>query len=258
VTAGSPGAVRLRIDFAYDGSGFHGFARQRGARTVQGDLEEALQRLAGVAVATTGAGRTDAGVHAVVQVVTCDVPMDSRLRVDDLEHVRHALDRLCGPEIAIWSVNMVPQDFDARFSARRRHYRYRLCDARAMNPLWRYDTWHVGPPLLDVQAMNAGGRHLVGEHDFSSFCRRAGDEHLVRHVERLDTCRRDGGLVLLEVAGTAFCHQMVRSIVGCLVAVGQGRHGPDAVRDIRDARDRQAVGTVAPAQGLTLTGVDYA
>ncbi|MPZ87912.1 MAG: tRNA pseudouridine(38-40) synthase TruA [Nitriliruptorales bacterium] len=257
MTADPGEAVRLRVDLAYDGSGFHGFARQRGVRTVQGVLEEALERLAGVAVTTTGAGRTDAGVHALAQVVTCDVPAGSRLRLGDPERLRRALDHLCGPEIAVWSVRAVTSGFDARFSAQRRHYRYRLYDAEAMNPLWRHDTWHLGPPSLDTAAMGAGGRHLVGEHDFSSFCRRAGDKPLVRRVERLEVRRDHAGLVIAEVVGAAFCHQMVRSIVGCLVPVGQGRRRADQVRDIRDARDRQMVGAIAPPHGLTLIAVDY-
>ncbi len=247
--------VRLRIDLAYDGSGFHGFARQRDVRTVQGVLEAALGRLTGAPVLTTGAGRTDAGVHALGQVVTCDVPAEARL-VADLERMREALGKLCGPEIAVWSVQRAPETFDARFSAVARYYRYRVSDAPVLPPLARHDTWHVGPPALDVQRMAEGGRHLVGEHDFSSFCRRTGDEHLTRRVDRLEAFRRDE-VVEVEVDGKAFCHQMVRSIVGCLVRVGRGQRGPDDVLAILEARDRQAVGAIAPPHGLTLVGVDY-
>jgi tRNA pseudouridine38-40 synthase len=250
------GTVRLRIDLAYDGAGFHGFARQRDVRTVQGVLEGALGRLAGREVVTTGAGRTDAGVHALGQVVTCDVPADGRL-LHDLERARASLDAMGGPELAVWSVRVVDPGFDARFSAVRRRYRYRLSDAVALAPLARHDTWHVGAPDLDVGAMAEGGRHLVGEHDFSSFCRRAGEEHLIRRVERLEVVRRAAGLVEVEVDGPAFCHQMVRSIVGCLVAVGRGRRSPGAVLEVLAARDRQTVGQIAPPHGLTLLGVDY-
>ena len=152
----------------------------------------------------------------------------------------------------------VPASFDARFSATQRRYRYRICDADAMAPLWRHDTWHLGPPRLDVEAMDAGGRHLLGEHDFSSFCRRSGDQHLVRRIDQLAVRRERAGLVVVSVAGKAFCHQMVRSVVGCLVAVGRGRRRPDWVAEVLAARDRQAVGQVAPPHGLTLVGVSFA
>lgn len=247
--------MRVRVDLAYDGGGFHGFARQPGVRTVQGVLEEALGRLLRAEVRTTGAGRTDAGVHALGQVVTFDAPADSPL-VTDPGRARRALDTLCGPEIAVWSVRAAPAEFDARFSAVLRRYRYRLADGAALAPLVRHDTWHVGPPALDEGAMAEGGRCLLGEHDFAAFCRRAGDEHLVRRVDRLDVARQ-GDLVTVEVDGPAFCHQMVRSIVGCLVPVGRGRRAPADVAAILAGRDRQAVGQIAPPHGLTLLGVDY-
>jgi tRNA pseudouridine38-40 synthase len=251
-----PGLVRIRIDLAYDGGGFRGFARQAGQRTVQGVLEDALSRLAGTEVRTTVSGRTDAGVHAALNVAHCDVPATSRLAAD-LERARAALDKLCGPEVTVWRVRRVPETFDARFSATRRRYRYRLCDAEAMDPLWRLDTWHVGGPRLDVPAMAAGGEHLLGEHDFSSFCRRAGDQHLVRRIDVLKVRREPAGLVVLRVEGKAFCHQMVRSVTGCLVAVGRGKRPPEWVGEALAARDRQAVGSIAPPHGLTLTGVSF-
>lgn len=253
-SAGSS-AVRLRIDLAYDGSGFHGFARQRDVRTIQSVLEAALERLVGP-VETAVAGRTDAGVHALGQVVSVDVPAGTRI-LGDLDRARTALDRLCGPEITIWSLRQVDPDFHARFSATRRRYRYRLADADALAPLARHDTWHVGPPRLDVSAMAEGGAHLLGEHDFASFCRRAGDGRLVRRIDRLEV-RRALDLVVVEVNGPAFCHQMVRSIVGCLVAVGRGRRSPAQVAEALAARDRAAVGAIAPPHGLTLLGVDFA
>ena len=249
--------VRIRVDLAYDGSGFAGFARQPAQRTVQGVLEDALERLCGEPVETIGAGRTDRGVHATAQTVHADVPADARL-LHDFDRARGALDAICGPEIAVWRVRRVPAMFDARFSATQRRYRYRICDAAAMSPLWRHDTWHAGPPALDVDAMEAGGRHLLGEHDFSSFCRRGHPERtLVRRVDRLAVRRERYGLVVVAVGGKAFCHQMVRSLTGCLVAVGRGARAPGWVADVLAAHDRQAVGQIAPPHGLTLVGVSY-
>ena len=253
---GSAGSVRLRLDLAYDGAGFAGFARQPDQPTVQGVVEDALQRVAGVPVATVGAGRTDAGVHASAQVAHADVPAGARL-LENLDRTRAALDRLCGPAVTVWRVRRVPGTFDARFSATVRRYRYRLCDAPAMAPLWRHDTWHVGPPRLDVPAMEVGGAQLVGEHDFSSFCRRSGDRHLVRRIDRVAVRRRPAGLVLVAVAGPAFCHQLVRSVVGCLVAVGRGARPPGWLAEVLAARSRQAAAGVAPPHGLTLVGVSY-
>jgi tRNA pseudouridine38-40 synthase len=249
-------SVRLRVDLAYDGTGFHGLARQHGLRTVQGVIEDALSRLCGQAVMTVVAGRTDAGVHATVQVLHADVPEGSRM-LRDLDRARNALDGMCGREITIWRVTTAPAGFDARFSATQRSYRYRLCDADAMAPLWRHDTWHVKGPALDTTAMHAGAQHLVGEHDFSSFCRRRGDQHLVRRIDTLCVQRRAAGLVTIDVAGRAFCHQMVRSVTGCLYAVGRGRRPAGWVAEALAARDRQAVGEVAPPHGLTLVDVTY-
>lgn len=224
---------------------------------MQGVLEAALHRMLGADISTTCAGRTDAGVHATAQTVHCDLPSDARM-LADLGTARRALDALCGPDIAVWRVRRVPAGFHARFSATQRRYRYRICDAPAMNPLWRHDTWYLGAPALDVSAMQAGGRHLLGEHDFSSFCRRAGDQHLVRRIDRLQVRRPLAGLVLLAVEGPAFCHQMVRSVTGCLVPVGRGLRPPGWVADVLASRDRAAVGQVAPPHGLTLVGVSYA
>lgn len=256
--AGSaPGHVRVRIDLAYDGAQFHGFARQRDQHTVQGVLEAALERLTGVdGTRTVCAGRTDAGVHADRQTVHLDAPQGCRL-LDDLDRARAALDAMCGRSITIWRVRRVASTFDARFSATRRSYRYRLCDHDAMAPLWRHDTWHVGGPALDVDAMHTGGRALIGEHDFSSFCRRRDGQHLIRRIDVLDVRRRRAGLVVVDIAGPAFCHQMVRSVTGCLLAVGRGKRPPAWVADVLAARDRQDVGQVAPPHGLTLTGVRY-
>jgi tRNA pseudouridine38-40 synthase len=253
--------ARLRIDLAYDGGSFRGFAAQRDQRTVQGVIEEALDRLTDrQAVGLTVAGRTDAGVHASTQVLHVDVADDARI-LGDLARARRSLDGMCGPEITVWKVRQVPASFDARFSATERRYVYRLCDTEAMDPKWRHDTWHVwkaAHPRLDASAMHEGGRHLVGEHDFSSFCRRADpSQHLMRRIDRLDVRRRPRGLVEVALAGPAFCHQMVRSVVGALLRVGRGQRSTTWVAEALAARDRHAVGHIAPPHGLTLVGVSY-
>lgn len=248
--------IRLRIDLAYDGAGFKGFARQPDQRTVQGVVEDALATLFGARVVTTGAGRTDAGVHASGQVMHCDVERDARA-LEDLPRLRAALDHLCGVDVTIWRVRRVPTSFDARFAAVQRRYRYRLCDAEAMDPAWRHRTWHVGPPALDREAMEAGGAHLVGEHVFASFCRKREGDALVRRIDRIAVRRGTGGLVVVGVDGAAFCHQMVRSIVGSLVEVGVGKQQPSWIAEVLGAQDRSAAGAVAPPHGLTLTAVRY-
>ena len=216
-------------------------------------MEQALGRLARQPVATTLAGRTDRGVHAEHQVLHADVPQGV---TGDLPRLRRALRHLCGTEIGVWDVVVAPDGFDARFSARARRYRYQLCDAEVLPPLRRAQSWHVGAPSLDVEAMRAGAAHLMGEHDFSAFCRRAGDQHLVRRIDLLDV-ERVGAEVHVHVAGPAFCHQMVRSVVAALVRVGRGQRSADWVRETLEGRDRQAVGAIAPPHGLILTAVSY-
>ena len=223
---------------------------------MQGVLEDALAVVFREPVPTTVAGRTDAGVHASSQVVSCAVPSGAPM-LDDLPRLRAALDHLCGPDVAIWRVRRVPASFDARFSATQRRYRYRLCDADAMDPTWRTTTWHAGLPRLDVDAMHAAGQHLVGERVFASFCRKRDGDALVRRLDRVAVRRMAGPLVVVAVDGAAFCHQMVRSIVGSLVDVGTGRRAPDWIAAALEAEDRAAAGPVAPPHGLSLVGVRY-
>jgi tRNA pseudouridine38-40 synthase len=268
---GAPGgvaAVRLRIDLAYDGAPFAGFARQPDQVTVQGTLEAALARVLGSHVTTTGAGRTDRGVHALAQVVHLDVPVGPAwtapeaaagravAAVTDLATLRARLDHLVGPAITIWMIRRVPERFDARFSARSRGYRYRLVDAAAADPIRRGDRWHVGEPL-DVGAMRRGVRALLGEHDFASFCRRAPGRTTIRRLTLATVSRPSAGRVDVRLEGTAFCHQQVRSIVGCLVEVGRGRRPAGWVDEVLAARDRAVAARVAPPHGLTLERVGY-
>ena len=251
--------VRLRIDLAYDGGPFAGFARQPDQDTVQGTLEQACTRLLGQPVTTTGAGRTDRGVHALAQVCHLDVDVAvarARRAVADVEALRRRLDALTGPAITVWRVRPVPEAFDARFSATERRYRYRLIDHEVAPPLARHDHWVVGVPL-SVPAMRAAARPLVGEHDFASFCRKRPGATTVRRLTAVTLHRPGPGRVDVRVAGTAFCHQQVRAIVGCLVEVGRGARPPGWVAEVLAARDRNAAGAVAPPEGLTLERVSY-
>ena len=252
-------ARRLRIDLAYDGSSFAGFARQPGQRTVQGVLEDALSRLMGQSIVTVGAGRTDRGVHAAAQVVHCDVVAGTprvRALLGDVDGLRGRLARLLAPEVAVWSVCVVTPDFDARFSATSRHYRYRLVDDDVTDPLRRHDRWVVGEALA-LGAMRRAARALLGEHDFASFCRRAPGRTTVRRIDLLTLARPTPGRIDVRLVGPAFCHQQVRAIVGCLVEVGRSRRPEEWVAQVLAARDRAAAAALAPPQGLTLERVTY-
>jgi tRNA pseudouridine38-40 synthase len=251
--------VRVRLVVAYDGGGFHGFARNDPHPTVGGFLEDALSRVLREPIAITCAGRTDRGVHARGQVVTFDVAAD---RID-LERVVRSVNGLGGGRVVVHEARVAAPDLDARFSARWRRYRYTVLNRPTPDPFLRHTTWWIPDPL-DVAAMEAGGRHLLGEHDFASFCRRPkpvpGAEvapSLVRRVLDLGWEERPEGLVVLDIRATAFCHQMVRSITGLLVDVGRGRIAPDAVAGALAARDRGRVPTIAPPHGLCLWEVGY-
>jgi tRNA pseudouridine38-40 synthase len=241
---------RLRLVVAYDGASFSGFARQRDRRTVQGELEAALGRLAKGPVTTVGAGRTDAGVHARGQVVHADVP--SRL---DPERVRRALNGGLGPAIVVREADWAPPGFDARLSARRRTYVYRVDDSGAPDPLLRgfVLAW---PRPLDLPAMREAAGPLVGEHDFAAFCRRRQGATTTRRLRSVGI-RRLRGLVEIRLVADAFCWQMVRGIVGHLLLVGDGRRDPASTAAILAAADRSRAGNIAPAHGLVLEAVRY-
>ena len=246
-------AIPVRLLVAYDGSGFRGFAANPGVRTVAGTIGEALERIFRVPVAFVGAGRTDAGVHAWGQVLSASVPAGT-----DLDELRRRLNRLCGPEIAIRSIEATGHEFNARFSATSRTYRYHLWNDPVANPLVARYSWHVERPL-QLWALRAAADPLVGEHDFSSFCRRPDpDASMVRRVLAIEwTTRTDSPLLRCEISATSFCHQMVRSVVGLMVEVGLGRRTPADVARVLRARDRGAAAPVAPAHGLILWNVGY-
>jgi tRNA pseudouridine38-40 synthase len=263
--APQPDRLRLRIDLAYDGGPFAGFARQPDQTTVQGTLEGALSRCLGQPVDLTCAGRTDRGVHALAQVVHLDVDPSVAVAtrsLADLAHgpesaeLRRRLDGLVGPAITVWAVRRVPDRFHARFSATGREYRYRLVDADVLAPLERFDRWHVATPL-QLAPMRAAARYLIGEHDFAAFCRRVPGRSSVRRLDRIATTRPAPGQVHVRLAGAAFCHNQVRAIVGCLVEVGRGRWAPERVADVLASRDRQQLARVAPPHGLTLERVTF-
>jgi tRNA pseudouridine38-40 synthase len=239
-----------RIDLAYDGSGFRGYARQEGVRTVQGELERALGVVLGAEPETAVAGRTDAGVHARGQVVSFS--WDGEV---DTDRLARSLNGLLGPEIAVRSVAPASDDFHARFSAKWRRYRYRIGIGPGGDPLTRAYTWEVGRPL-DTGAMRQAAADFVGEHDFTSFCRSVEGRSNVRRVDE-SALEVDGEVVTYWVRANAFCHQMVRSIVGHLYDVGRGFAAPDSVPAVIAARDRSKVGTVAPPHGLVLWEVGY-
>lgn len=240
----------VRIDLSYDGSGFFGFARQPGLRTVQGGLEDALERLLGWRPATTGAGRTDRGVHARHQVVSFEVD-----EVPDLDRLTRGLRGLLGPEISVSSVAAAADGFNARFSPAWRAYRYFIDPSPTPNPLRRGWVWHLGV-RLDLAAMAEVAAAFVGRHDFATFCRRREGTGTEREVLEANWMVEDA-LVVFEVKARAFCHQMVRSLVGFSVDVGRGRIPPGAVTDVIAARDRSRVGTVAPPHGLVLWQVGF-
>lgn len=239
-----------RIDLSYDGTGFRGFARQAGQRTVQGALEEGISRVLRGEVKTTGAGRTDAGVHARLQVVS----FEWEDPVDTARLVR-SLNGLLGAEVVISTIEEAPPDFNARFSAEWRRYKYRVLNAPLPDPFLRHFCWHVPGPLL-IQSMDRAAQALVGEHDFGAFCRTPALGTTVRRV--LDAgwgLERD--LAVFTITASSFCHQMVRSMVGFLVDVGRGRRSPDEVPSVVAGKDRAAVGQLAPPQGLFLWEVGY-
>ncbi|MGY1737667.1 tRNA pseudouridine(38-40) synthase TruA [Geodermatophilus sp. SYSU D00684] len=242
------------MSVAYDGTDFSGWARQPGRRTVQGELEAALATVLRAPVELTVAGRTDAGVHATGQVAHADVPRAAW--EEQRERLVRRLRGLLPPDVAVPAVAEAPPGFDARFGALARHYVYRLTDSDAgPPPLRRADT--VGwPRRLDAAAMDAAARLMTGVHDFAAFCRRREGATTVRTLLEL-AVTRDGDLVTVRASADAFCHSMVRSLVGSLVAVGEGRRAPEWPAGLLDRRERAGEVVVAPPGGLTLVRVDY-
>jgi tRNA pseudouridine38-40 synthase len=249
--------VRVRMTVAYDGSGFHGFAPNPGVATVGGTLAGALARVLRHDVELTCAGRTDTGVHAWGQVVSFDADPD---RYDPLT-LQRSLNRLCGPAIVVRDVRTVGADFDARRSAAGRTYRYTIVNRPVPDPFLAHVAWHVDEPL-DLDLLRLGCDPLIGEHDFAAFCRRArlrdgGEASLVRTVRRAEWTDLGEGVLRFEIEANAFCHQMIRSVVGTLVDVGLARKHAGELLGIIAGRDRAKASSLAPPQGLCLWSVSY-
>jgi len=242
--------VIVRILLAYDGTSFRGWARNSGQRTVEGVLQDALSRVLGDAPKLSVAGRTDAGVHARGQVASF-VARDEF----DLEKLQRSINGMLAPEIVAWEVRRAAEGFDARFSATAREYRYRIGTGAWPDPFEGRFAWHR-PGALALSPMREAARALLGEHDFASFCRRPQSGGTVRRLERLSIAR-DGDRVEITTRASAFLHQMVRALVGTLVAVGDGRLDSVEVAKILAARDRARTPQMAPAHGLTLERVVY-
>ena len=258
----SSGLRRARFTVSYDGTSFHGFAENDGVRTVMGELRDAVERVVRRSVELVGAGRTDAGVHGWGQVVSCDLPDDT-----DLDGLVRRINRMCGPQVVARSAEWTAApDFSARFSAKWRHYRYDVWNAPQPNAFLATTSWHVSAPL-SLPALRLSCDPLIGEHDFTSFCRRPKlvegqpEPSMKRNVmlarwSEVPTDYGDG-LLRFEIRANAFCHQMVRAVVGTMVDAGAGRLRAGDIRGILLAKDRQNAGQVAQPHGLCLWEVGY-
>ncbi|MEY2242838.1 tRNA pseudouridine(38-40) synthase TruA [Streptomyces sp. SAS_267] len=254
-----PGFVRVRLDLSYDGTEFSGWAKQAGGRrTVQGEIEDALRTVTRTKDTTyelTVAGRTDAGVHARGQVAHVDLPGELWA-----EHREKLLKRLAGrlsKDVRVWSLTEAPAGFNARFSAVWRRYAYRVTDEPGgVDPLLRsHVLWHDWP--LDVDAMNAAARRLLGEHDFAAYCKKREGATTIRTLQQLSLVRGEDGVITATVRADAFCHNMVRSLIGALLFVGDGHRGPEWPGKVLAAGVRDSAVHVVRPHGLTLEEVGY-
>ncbi|MET3809509.1 tRNA pseudouridine synthase A [Arthrobacter sp. UYEF3] len=267
---GGGGFLRIRLDLSYDGGPFSGWAIQPGLRTVQGVLEEALALLIRRQVRVTVAGRTDAGVHARGQVVHLDLTetewrgLNRGVELDPavalLRRLRGALSRGLGElsgAIEVHRVSVAPEGFDARFSALSRRYSYRIADGPALwDPLGRFSTlWH--PELLDTALLNEGASRLLGLQDFRSYCKPRAGATTIRELQRFEFTRGADGIIMATVQADAFCHNMVRSLIGSALYVGAGVEQPEWLYERLIARQRDARSVLAAPHPLVLEAVDY-
>jgi tRNA pseudouridine38-40 synthase len=266
--------IRLRLDVAYDGTRFSGWSRQPGLRTVQGEIEAALAtvfRRYGPAPHLTVAGRTDAGVHATGQVAHLDLTPEQFASLERPRQGGHEAPRPApaalqkrlngiaglGSDLYVSRVSAAPEGFDARFSAAWRRYEYRVADTTATrNPLLQNHTlWY--PAALDEQAMDAAARSLLGLHDWASYCKPREGATTIRTLQGFGWHRQSDGILVATVLADAFCHSMVRALVGACVAVGEGKLAVEDLVRLRDDQQRTSEFKVMPAKGLTLLEVGY-
>jgi tRNA pseudouridine38-40 synthase len=246
------GFRRLRIELAYDGTNFSGWAVQPDRRTVQLCVEDAISKIARVNVETIVAGRTDAGVHATGQVIHVDVP--ENMGLDDLGY---KLNRILDEDIRINQIEIAPPAFHARFSALRRYYEYRILDEnKVVPPLARFNTASWYRPL-DVDVMNQASALLLGTNDYAAFCKFREGGTTIRTLEKYSWHRDRDGYLVADVVADAFCYSMVRNLVGAIVCVADGRKDPDWISTLLANKERVSDSLVFPARGLTLYQVDY-
>ena len=251
------GFRRLRLDIAYDGTHFFGWATQPGHRTLQDLIEEAISRISQTNIDSIVAGRTDAGVHATGQVIHVDVPDAMFERELTYLDLRYKLNRILDEDVRIMNVSDAPQGFHARFSALRRYYSYKILDNNdVIAPLSRHDVASWYRPL-DADRMNEASALLLGHHDFAAFCKFKVGGTTIRTLEKYEWHRSDEGLLVADVVADAFCYSMVRNLVGAVVCVADGRQSPAWIAQLLANKERVSDSLVFPARGLTLYQVDY-
>lgn len=249
---------RARLLISYKGDDFHGFALNPGVQTVASSLEGALAQIMQVPVKLTPAGRTDAGVHAYGQVVSADLPDRTNLEV-----LVKQLNSMCGPSVVVRDATWAAEDFHARYSALWREYRYSVLNSPVPNPFLATTSWHITSPLK-LRSMQLACDAIMGENDFSAFCRRPksdDDDNLEHSMRRIVISAQwrelDDEILRFDIRGNAFCHQMVRSLVGVFIEIGLGKRPPSDMRGLVVAGDRSQAAPVAPPHGLCLWKVGY-
>ena len=251
-TVSASESLIIRMTVAYDGTDFHGFAAQRDQRTVAGEITSALATVLKAEIILACAGRTDAGVHAWGQVVSFAAPVGT-----NPEMLVERLNRMLGSEIAVRNASIAPTGFDARHSARARTYRYTVLNRSTPDPSLARSAWWVPEPI-DIRALQLAATPFIGEHDFASFCRKGPEgSTTIRRVLESEWSDLGDGVLQYQVKATAFCWQMVRSLVGTQVEAGRGRKRAGEMLSILRAKDRSAAGQLAPPHGLSLWRVDY-
>jgi tRNA pseudouridine38-40 synthase len=246
------GLIRLKIELSYDGTNFAGWAKQPELRTIQGEVESALNKVFGTNIETIVAGRTDAGVHALAQVIHLDISED----YSEIENLTYKLNRILERDIRINSCEVAPDNFHARYSALSRTYQYKIIDdAAIVPPLQRFDTapWYR---KLDLKLMNEASNLLTGTKDFEAFCKFRADQSTVRTLKEF-SWQRDGDTLIATVTADSFCYSMVRNLVGAVVCIGEGRFDKDWILKVLMDKERVSDSYVFPANGLTLVSVEY-